>query len=149
VVWFADGWESVRFNLDDLISRRLSPNTLTRERFVLAGRDAGLVAASHSRKIVVRNKIANRTKMPTTVDAGTMPGEVYAVIEPVRRTSSDNAPIVRRSGQPVPSANCGSILEGGLTVYQSGLVLSAYWPAGCLVLRQGPQWLNRFQWLQR
>jgi hypothetical protein len=33
-VWFADGRESVRFYWDNLVSRRLSPNTLTREQAI-------------------------------------------------------------------------------------------------------------------
>src|SRR5579864_5348509 len=27
-VWFADGWKSLRFNWENLVARRLSPNTL-------------------------------------------------------------------------------------------------------------------------
>ena len=33
-VWFVDGRKSVRFYWDNLISRRLSPNTLTREQAI-------------------------------------------------------------------------------------------------------------------
>ena len=33
-VWFADGRKSVRFYWDSLVSRRLSPSTLTREQAV-------------------------------------------------------------------------------------------------------------------
>ena len=33
-VWFADGRASVRFYWDNLVSRRLSPNTLTREQAI-------------------------------------------------------------------------------------------------------------------
>jgi len=33
-VWFADGRKSVRFYWDNLVSRRLSPNTLTREQAI-------------------------------------------------------------------------------------------------------------------
>jgi hypothetical protein len=33
-VWFADGRESVRFYWDNLVSRRLNPNTLTREQAI-------------------------------------------------------------------------------------------------------------------
>jgi hypothetical protein len=33
-VWFADGRESVRFYWDNLVSRRLSPNTHTREQAI-------------------------------------------------------------------------------------------------------------------
>ena len=34
-VWFADGRESVRFYWDNLVSRRLSPKPLTRERAII------------------------------------------------------------------------------------------------------------------
>jgi hypothetical protein len=33
-VWFADGRQSVRFYWDNLVSRRLSGNTLTREQAI-------------------------------------------------------------------------------------------------------------------
>ena len=33
-VWFADGRKSVRFYWDNLVSRRLSANTLTREQAI-------------------------------------------------------------------------------------------------------------------
>ena len=33
-VWFADGRKSVRFYWDNLVLRRLSPNTLTREQAI-------------------------------------------------------------------------------------------------------------------
>ena len=33
-VWFADGRKSVRLYWDNLVSRRLSPNTLTREQAI-------------------------------------------------------------------------------------------------------------------
>ena len=33
-VWFADGRQSVRFYWDNLVSRRLSANTLARERAI-------------------------------------------------------------------------------------------------------------------
>ena len=33
-VWFADGRQSVRFYWDNLVSRRLSPNTLTRDQAI-------------------------------------------------------------------------------------------------------------------
>jgi hypothetical protein len=33
-VWFADGRQSVRFYWDNLVSRRLSSNTITREQAV-------------------------------------------------------------------------------------------------------------------
>ena len=33
-VWFADGRKSIRFYWDNLVSRRLSPNTLTREQAI-------------------------------------------------------------------------------------------------------------------
>lgn len=33
-VWFADGRKSVRFYWDNLVSRRLNPNTLTRREAV-------------------------------------------------------------------------------------------------------------------
>jgi hypothetical protein len=33
-VWFADGRASVRFYWDNLVSRRLSPNTLRREQAI-------------------------------------------------------------------------------------------------------------------
>jgi hypothetical protein len=33
-VWFADGRQSVRFYWDNFVSRRLSPNTLTREQAI-------------------------------------------------------------------------------------------------------------------
>ena len=33
-VWFADGRKSVRFYWDNLVSRRLSPNSLTREQAI-------------------------------------------------------------------------------------------------------------------
>ena len=36
-VWFADGRKSVRFYWDNLVSRRLSGNTLTREQAVEKG----------------------------------------------------------------------------------------------------------------
>jgi hypothetical protein len=33
-VWFADGRPSLRFYWDNLVSRRLNPNTLTREQAI-------------------------------------------------------------------------------------------------------------------
>src|ERR1700756_2970123 len=33
-VWFVDGRKSVRFSWDNLVSRRLSPDTLTREQAI-------------------------------------------------------------------------------------------------------------------
>jgi len=33
-VWFADGRKSVRFYWDDLVSRRSSPNTLTKDQAI-------------------------------------------------------------------------------------------------------------------
>ena len=33
-VWFADGRKSARFYWDNLVSRRLSPNTLTRDQAI-------------------------------------------------------------------------------------------------------------------
>jgi hypothetical protein len=40
-VWFADGRKSVRFYWDNLVSRRLSPNTFTRDQAIEKAAGAG------------------------------------------------------------------------------------------------------------